>query len=85
MNVYLNGNCIAPTVAEWSKTSHGKRYLKGERLPLDKKFKKGTVGWVRQQFIGKYDKAIDLVNAPVQKLHTWHTSISYKIRMISHT
>ena len=67
VNVYLNGNCIAPTVAEWSKTPHGKRYLKGERLPLDKKFKKGTVGWVRQQFIGKYDKAIDLVNAPVPK------------------
>ena len=67
VNVYLNGDCIAPTVAEWSKTPHGKRYLKGERLPLNKKFKKDTVGWVRQKFVGKYDKSIDLVNASVPK------------------
>ena len=42
INVALNGKSYLKRIEEWSQTPQGKRYLKGERLPLDKKYKKGS-------------------------------------------
>lgn len=69
INVALNGKSYLKRIEEWSQTPQGKRYLKGERLPLDKKYKKGTVGAVRQEFLGKYVKSADLrnLNMPVEE------------------
>ena len=60
VNVALNGKGYKNIIEQWSETPQGKRYIAGERLPLDKKFKKGTVGAVRQKFVGKYDKSVDM-------------------------
>lgn len=65
VNVALNGKGYKNIIEQWSETPQGKRYIAGERLPLDKKFKKGTVGAVRQKFLGKYEKSGDLRNLHV--------------------
>lgn len=65
INVAFNGKGYKKIIEEWQETPQGKRYLKGERLPLNKKFKKGTVGAVRQEFLGNWDKTSDITSLHV--------------------
>lgn len=60
INSALNGDSVDPIINEWGKTSMAKKYLNGERLPLNDTFSKNSVGDVRQKFLGKYAKSSDL-------------------------
>lgn len=54
INTSLNGTCLDDRINEWSKTSMGKKYQNGERLPLKDTYPKNSVGDVLVKFLGQY-------------------------------